>query len=205
MLNPVVALSILFCKTLIQLICLFTSGQKNIRQICMFLCIFHTSCWIQWWCYPCFLNPYSTDLHLAKNIRQRAIVLFNRNLPTCCHETSLRAFESPRHVWATPEFLYCWLTCRVLCAYSIGAGQIHREKHYCSLYVFMHLLMFIRIAEVFCMVYLHTMCDTRCHYRCLSRSPCFYVCLYFILEPGSTLSFQKKRNIESCVSFLGRV
>ncbi len=51
---------------------------------------------------------------------ERAIVLFNRNLPTHSHKTSLRAFVS----WIAG------MTCRMLCVYSIGAGLISREKHY---------------------------------------------------------------------------
>ncbi len=56
----------------------------------------------------------------------RVIMLFNRNLPTRCQKTSLRAFIS-------------WIACMalsMLCAYSIGApigaGQISRENHYHS-------------------------------------------------------------------------
>ncbi len=63
-------------------------------------------------------------------------MLLNRNLPTRCHETTLRAFIS----WIAGMAIYWgkWsLTCRMLCEYSIGApigaGQIYREKHYRSL------------------------------------------------------------------------
>ncbi len=56
---------------------------------------------------------------------ERAIVLFNRNLPTHWHKTSLRAFVS----WIAGIALSM-----MLCVYSIGApigaGQISREKHY---------------------------------------------------------------------------
>ncbi len=93
-------------------------------------------------------------------------MLFNRNLPTRCQKTSLRAFifRVPTIRESQGEFYFSgksgnltcclrfrenqginfllygakWsLTCRMLCAYSIGAptgaGQIPRENHYCSL------------------------------------------------------------------------
>ncbi len=64
----------------------------------------------------------------------RVIVRFNRNLPTRCHKTSLRAFVS----WIAGMALRS-LTCRMLCAYSIrapiGAGLISREKHYHPLWL----------------------------------------------------------------------
>ncbi len=72
----------------------------------------------------------------SKNI-ERVIVLFNRNLPTRCHKTSLRAFVSWIAGMALCMATYggTWsLTCRMSCAYSIGApigaGLISREKHY---------------------------------------------------------------------------
>ncbi len=59
---------------------------------------------------------------ISMDVLQRVIVLLNRNLPTRCHKTSLRAFVL--------------LTCRMLFAHSIGApigaGKISWEKHYHS-------------------------------------------------------------------------
>ncbi len=89
---------------------------------------------IVWWS---VLADICMKIVRESKISQRMIVLLNRNLPTRCHETSLRAFIS----WIAGMVLSMrWsLTCRMLCAYSIGApigaGQIYREKHYHSFHI----------------------------------------------------------------------
>ena len=71
------------------------------------------------------LSLFSKGIASYLETLERAIVLFNRNLPTHCHNTSLRAFVS----WIVGMALSMRL-----CAYSIGspigAGLISREKHY---------------------------------------------------------------------------